>query len=982
MPSARRRHGFAPRIVIKDSRMNPGSELLRDFERELRRDFSGDIRMDRFTRVLYATDASIYEIEPLGVLLPRCHADVAAAVSAAARLGIPLLARGGGTSLAGQTVGAAVILDFSRHMNRILGFDPEERSARVEPGVVLDQLNAHLAPAGWMFGPDVSTANRATLGGMVGNNSSGSRSIIHGKTIDHVREMRALLSSGLDTSLRELGSEEWRGKTALAGTEGDLYRALDRIVSAAAGEIATRYPRVMRRVGGYNLDSFVDTSRRNLCRMIAGSEGTLAIFTEVLVNLVPAPRHKGLCVVHFDDLTAALEATAEILPLGPAAVELIDKMILDLTRRQAAFARRLTFVEGDPAAILLVEFHGNSPAEVQGRLDSLERCLRAHSRGTAFVRSEDAAEQARIWAVRKAGLGMLSSMRGDAKPVAFIEDTAVEPADLARYVGRLQEILATHGTRAGCYGHASAGCLHIRPILNLKSAEGVRRMTEIAAAVKDLVVEFGGAMSGEHGDGLSRSHWNRELFGEEIYRAFKDVKQAFDPIGIMNPGKIVDAPPMDRNLRYGPEYAAAAIATHLDFSLEGGFARAVEQCNGLGACRKSGSGTMCPSYLATREEEHSTRGRANALRAALSGKLPLQSLAAPRLHAALDLCLECKACKTECPANVDMAKVKYEFLAHYHAHHGTPLRARLFGRIASLSRAASATAPLSNWLLRSALARHTLQRALGIHPARRLPLFARETFAAWLRRHPVPRREGKVKVVLFNDTFANYNEPDVARAALRLLLESGAEVMVPEVVCCGRPMISRGLLDDARENARRNVEILAAPARAGAFIVGCEPSCILTLREEYPDLLRSEDSRTVAGQVMLLEEFLARQVDEGGWKPSFTDSPRSVLVHGHCHQKSLAGEAPALRLLRLPAGYRVQEVASGCCGMAGAFGYEKEHYEISLQIGELSLFPAIRSADPGTEIVASGTSCRQQILHATRKRAHHFAETLVRALPQ
>ncbi|MBZ5495248.1 MAG: FAD-binding protein [Acidobacteriia bacterium] len=954
---------------------------MQEFAAELRPDFSGEIRTDRFSRLLYSTDASIYQIEPLAVLVPRGHDDVAAAVSLAARHRLPLLPRGSGTSLAGQTVGSAVVIDFSKYMNRILDANFEERSVRVEPGVILDQLNAFLQKSGWRYPPDVATSNRATIGGMIGNNSSGSHSILYGITQDHVRRTRVLLATGEEAGFGELSLQEWERRAALDTYEGRIYRSVSRLVAENRDEILARYPKIMRRVGGYNLDSVLDARGGNLSRLIVGSEGTLATCTETVLNLTREPRAKGLDIVHFSDLIAALEALDEILALQPSAVELIDKMLLDLTRLQPAFARKMTFVQGNPDAILIVEFFGETDEEVESKFARLEQRLRTSGRGTMFIRSLHPDDQANVWAIRKAGLGLLSSMRGDAKPISFVEDTAVAPELLSEYVRRFRQILQRFDARAGYYGHASVGCLHIKPIINLKETAGVRKMLDISAAVKDLVVEFKGAMSAEHGDGIARSQWNRELFGERLYAAFRQLKEAFDPAGIMNPGKIVDAPPMTSHLRYGPPYAAVKVGTHLDFSRDGGLVRAVEQCNGMGVCRKLDTGTMCPSYMATLEEEHSTRGRANALRAALSGILPFEEYAGDRIAEALDLCLACKACKTECPANVDMAKLKYEFLAGYNRSHGIALRSLLFGNIAVLSRLGSATAPLSNWLMRAPIVRRTAQRLMGIHPERRVPPFVRRTFRRWLRRHP-PRvpAQGAPKVVLFNDTFTNYNEPWIGIAALQVLESAGAQVLVPEVSCCGRPMISKGLLNEAKDNARANVAVLAPFIESGAFVVGCEPSCILTLRDEYPDLLGTPEAQKLAGRTLSLEEYLCGRMDAGEWRPQFSAAPRTVLLHGHCHQKSLVGSGPSLRLLKAPPGFAAEEVDSGCCGMAGAFGYEKEHYQISLQIGEMRLFPAIRRSPADALIVASGTSCRQQILHATGRKALHLAEALARAL--
>jgi len=956
-------------------------ESIQEFAAKLRKEFSGEIHTDRFTRLLYSTDASIYQIEPLAVVVPRGRDDVAAAVLLASYHGLPVLPRGGGTSLAGQTVGAAVVIDFSKYMNRILEVNLEERFARVEPGIILDQLNAHLQKSGWRFPPDVATSNRATLGGMIGNNSSGAHSILYGITGDHIRELRLVLSDGGEAGFAEMSAEEFLRKGASNNFEGRIYRTVQQLVAENRQEIDSRYPKIMRRVGGYNLDKVLGVDGGNLCRLIVGSEGTLATCTEACVNLTRDPPVKSLAIVHFSDLVAALEALQEILALQPAAVELVDKVLLDLTRLQPAFARKMTFVEGDPAAILIVEFFGETPAEVRQKLSQLEQRLRTIGVGTACLRVEEPEAQANVWAIRKAGVGLLASTRGDAKSTAFVEDTAVAPEHLAEYVRRFRKILERHHTSAGFYGHASVGCLHIRPVINLKEPSGVQKMVDIAAAVKDLVIEFKGAMSGEHGDGIARSHWNRELFGDRLYTAFKELKAAFDPSGIMNPGKIVDGPSMTSHLRNEPQHAGVEIKTYLDFTREGGLVRAVEQCNGMGVCRKLDTGSMCPSYMATRDEEHSTRGRANALRAALTGRLPLEEFSSVRMHETMDLCLSCKACKTECSANVDMAKLKYEFLAHYYDHHGVPLRARVFADIAALSRLGSATAPLSNWAMRWSPVSRVLVRILGVHPDRKTPPFVRRTFRHWLRNHP-PRTlpPSSPKVVLFNDTFTNYNEPWIGIAALRLLESSGAQVSVPKVVCCGRPMISQGLLAKAKKMARTNAALLAPAAESGAWIVGCEPSCILTLRDDYPDLLGTKEAAALAERVLSLEEYLCRRIDAGEWQPEFSSAQRPVLLHGHCHQKSLVGSGPSLRLLKMPPGFVAQEVDSGCCGMAGAFGYETEHYDLSLQIGEMRLFPAIRSSAEDALIVASGTSCRQQIRHATGRAAVHLAEALAGVL--
>jgi len=949
--------------------------------RELQAHVAGEVRFDEMTKVLYSTDASIYEIEPLGVVIPRHKDDVIATIQIAGRHGLPVLPRGAGTSLAGQACGRAIHLDMSKYLTGILEVNAEERWARIQPGVVLDELNAHLRPWGLMFPPDVATSNRANVGGMIGNNSAGAHSILYGKTIDHVLELTVVLSSGEEVRARALTEGELAARLRGDGLEARVIRVLRDLAERHRDEIQARYPKIMRRVGGYNLDEFVKGQPFNLVKILVGSEGTLAATVEAKVNLVPRPKMTALAVVHFPTLLEALEATTEILPCGPSAVELVDKTILDLTKGSLEYSRRMTFVEGDPAALLLVEFYGLSSEELRGKIEALEARLRRTGLGGAIVRATEAEAQQNIWRVRKAGLGLLLGMKGDRKPIAFVEDTAVPPERLAEYVRRFDALVREHGTTAAYYAHASVGCLHIRPILDLKQEPEVERMRSIAEQVCDLVLEFGGAMSAEHGDGLARSCWNEKMFGPTLYKAFQEVKAAFDPHGTMNPGKIVNAPPMTENLRYGPRYRARQVKTYFSFAREGGFDRAVELCNGAGVCKKKLEGTMCPSYMVTREEEHSTRGRANALRAAITGHLPADALTSRRMYEVLDLCLECKGCKAECPSNVDLAKLKYEFLAHYYAAHGTPLRARLFGHIALLSRLGCALAPLSNWVLGSAPARFALEKIAGVDRRRRLPPFARPTFEQWFaaRNGAVSKGERDL-VVLFHDTFMTYNEPQIGRAAVAVLEAAGFHVILAEKRCCGRPMISKGMVERARANARYNLEQLSPYAEAGVPIVGCEPSCILTFRDEYPDLLEDPRTERLARHVFMMEEFLLGLHERGALPLAFRPTARDILLHGHCHQKALIGSAPSLKVLRLLPGARVAEVDSGCCGMAGSFGYEREHYDISLAIGARCLFPAVQAAGPETEIVAAGISCRQQIAHATGRRAKHLVEVLAAAL--
>ncbi len=947
---------------------------MTDLERELRKVVEGEVRFDAYSRLLYSTDASMYQVEPVGVVIPRHAGDVQAVLEVANRSGTPVLPRGGGTSLTGQTVNRAIVVDFSPHMNRLLELNAEEGWARVEPGLVQDELNHLVRPHGLLFGPDTSTSNRATLGGMLGNNSGGAHSIAYGLTVDHVLELRVLLADGTEAVLRELGPAELGAGAAAPGLLGQIHREVARIGREYGEEIRARYPAYWRRVAGYNLTELVADRPLNLARLVVGSEGTLMTIVEAKVRLVPRPRRTGLCVIHYRELQEALESSQAILDTQPYAVELTDKMILDLARGNLEQSGRMGFVEGDPAAILIVEYAGPDEPAVRARLEALRQCRERERFGYAAHVALDPAEQQSIWKLRKAGLGLLLGMKGDRKPIAFVEDTAVDPKHLAEFVPRFGAILARHGAAAAYYGHCSVGCLHVRPVIDLKTAHGLAQVRAIASEITELVLEYGGTISSEHGDGRARSPFLERVYGPRVFQAHRELKRAFDPGNLLNPGNIVDSPGLTEHLRYGPRYATSAPTTLLDFSAQGGFAAAVEMCNGVGVCRKTLEGTMCPSYMATRDEEHSTRGRANALRAVLSGRVPAADFTGRRLYEVMDLCLECKACKAECPSNVDMAKLKYEFLSHYHAANGLPLRNRFFGRIEWVSRLGAPVAPLANWLARRGPSRWLLERALGIDRRRPLPRLAAPTFTAWFRTHAAPAAAPRGEVVLFADTFVTYHQPEIGRAAVGLLEAAGYRVRLVDKKCCGRPLISKGMLGAARAHAAWNVERLHPWAEAGVAIVGLEPSCLLTLRDEYVDLLRTDAARTVAAQSLLFEEFLERERGRG-LTLAFAARDRKALLHGHCHQKALVGTAPTVAALRW-AGYEVSEVDSGCCGMAGSFGFEREHYDVSVRLGNRRLAPAVRAAGADVVLVAPGISCRQQIEHLTGREAKHPAEAL------
>jgi FAD/FMN-containing dehydrogenase/Fe-S oxidoreductase len=952
-----------------------GSRDYFEIEAELKKRVEGDVHFDKFSRLLYSTDASIYQIEPIGVVVPRGKGDVQAVIEVANKLNVSVLPRGGGTSLAGQTVGHSIVLDFSKYMKNVFEVNKEELWCRVQPGLVQDELNAYVWPMGLQFGPDTSTANRATIGGMIGNNSAGAHSLTYGKTLDHVIELTVLLSDGSEVVLKDLSADAVESKSRADTLEGRVYREIGRLAQQHKNEILARYPKIMRRVSGYNLDEFIKPQPFNLSRMVVGSEGTLGVVVEAKMRLVPKPKWTAMDVIHFYSDQEALECSQVVLQTAPYAMESTDKMILNLARGNIVQSRKLGFVQGNPDSLLMVEFAGETEEEVKAQVYKLEELRKREKIGYAATLAFKPEEVKAIWGLRKAGLGLLLGTRGDKKPIAFVEDAAVEPAKLPEFIKRFREIISGHDAVAGYYGHCSVGCMHIRPLINLKEQSEMHKMVSIADAICDLVLEFNGAMSGEHGDGLARSHFNAILFGPALYDAFRQVKRAFDPKNLMNPGKIVDSPAMTESLKISPQYKTWEPRTTLDFTEQGGFVRAVEMCSGMGECRKKLDGTMCPSYMGTLDEEHSTRGRANALRSVLSGKVPKEEFTGKRLYEVMDLCLECKACKAECPSNVDMAKLKYEFLDHYHRANGLPLRNRIFGGIETLNRLGSRLAPLSNWLVNFSLNRRLMELFAGVDRRRPLPQFASETFEDWFRSHKTDGDGAKGEVILFHDTFNNFNTPNVAIAATRFLERSGYRVLLVDKKCCGRPMISKGMLSQAKENAAWNVDKLAPYAEKGIPIVGLEPSCLLTLRDEYPEFIRTNTAKKVAENSFLLEEFVQREQAAGRLTIKGNGDGRKVLLHGHCHQKALVGTAPTVAMLKA-AGFEVSEVDSGCCGMAGSFGFEKEHYDLSLTIGNRRLGPAVKAAAADVEIVAPGISCRQQIDHLSGKKAKHPAELL------
>ncbi|MDQ7065736.1 MAG: FAD-linked oxidase C-terminal domain-containing protein [candidate division KSB1 bacterium] len=974
----------------KANRPMLSQEKLNDFFNELKKRVDGELRTDRYTRVLYSTDASIYQVMPLGVLFPKSVDDVQAAVELAHRFELPILPRTAGTSLAGQAVNEALVIDFTPHMDAIVAINPEEHWVRVQPGRVLDELNLALAKYGLQFGPDPASSNRAAMGGIVSNNSTGSHSILYGMTADHLLEVTVILSDGSQATFGPVGAADLQQKKSGNGFESTIYREFHELVHENENLIREKTPRHWRRCGGYNLDRFVDgpsfryprDPRFNLAQVIAGSEGTLAVITEVKLNIVPKPKHTALAIVQFDALYDALAATPVILETDPSAVELLDQLALRLSRNIPEYARLLkTFISGDPHCVLITEFYGDTPQEASAKVERLRKHLQKQRVGTEIVPVIEPAHQANVWAVRKVGLGLIMGMKGDHKPLPFIEDAAVPVEHLAEYVTRIEKFCNDLGNRVTYYAHASAGCIHIRPVINAKDAADVEKLPKISQFAVELLGQYGGALSSEHGDGRSRSWLNEQFFGREMYALFKRVKQIFDPGQILNPGIIVDGQPMTENLRYGPGYSTISIQEHLDFSEDQGFHRAVEMCNGAGICRKRTIGTMCPSFMATRDEMHSTRGRANALRAALSGLLPPEEFTSPHMYQLLDLCIECKGCKAECPSSVDMAKVKFEFLAHYYEKHGVPLRSQILGNFHVWQKRARRLKPLANLGVRNGLSRKLMETLLGLTSERSLPTFANQDFLEWFHGRPNAKGTDLETVAIFYDCFNTYHEPDVLIAAVQVLEAAGYRVVLSGHECCGRTMISKGLVNEARAAAEATVRALRGFADQGTAIIGLEPSCLLTLRDEYRYLLPGNaDVDAIARNSFLFEEFLALKLDSGEVQLNIKPDHRPIILHGHCHQKALVGTAATKALLGRISGDGVDEVDSGCCGMAGSFGYEKEHYQISMAIGERRLLPYVRSAPEQAVVAAPGFSCRSQIEHGAGRKAKHPAQILRDAL--
>ncbi|HZZ76858.1 MAG TPA: FAD-linked oxidase C-terminal domain-containing protein [Puia sp.] len=957
----------------------------------------GELFTDETTRILYATDASAYREIPLAVAIPKSVDDLKKLILFARENQTSLIPRTAGTSLAGQVVGKGIVVDVSRNFTKILEFNKEEAWVRVQPGVIRDELNLFLKPHGLLFGPETSTANRAMMGGMVGNNSCGSNSVVYGSTRDHLMEIKALLSDGSETVFKSLSLDAFHQKCEGDSLESNIYKTTRSILGNYENQVDIRkeFPRksIERRNTGYALDLLLDTAPFsaggpdfNFCKLIAGSEGTLAFITEIKLHLIPQPpKETGLLCVHFNSIDESLRANLIALKYKPSASELIDHYILECTKDNIEQNKNRFFVKGDPGAILVIEFKRDTRTEIENIVTPLVEELKAAGLGYHFplLFGDDTNK---IWTLRKAGLGLLGNMPGDNKPVPVVEDTAVDVQDLPAYIGEFNNLLVKHGLHSVHYAHAGSGEIHLRPIINLKTEEGNRMFRTIATEIADLVKKYQGSLSGEHGDGRLRGEFIKKMVGDHNYEIFRDIKKSWDPLNIFNPNKIVDTPPMNTMLRYSPGQKTPHFDTIFRYYNQDVLQHA-EQCNGSGDCRKTklSGGTMCPSYMATRNEKDTTRARANILREFLTNSEKPNRFDHQEIYDVMDLCLSCKGCKSECPSNVDVAKLKAEFLQQYHDVHGVPFRSKLIARFTAMAKLGSMAPGLYNFMVTNSFTGSLIKKFSGFANKRSMPELSKETLLSWYNKNAKGKsNNSKRKIYLFCDEFTNYNDAEIGIKAIRLLENLGYQVVIPKHEESGRTWLSKGLVRDAKKIINKNISLLKSIVTSENPLIGIEPSAILAFRDEYVDLAddeQFEDAKALSKNVFLIDEFLAAEIKaERIDKNQFTKDARLIKLHGHCQQKALSSVSYSSAMLSIPENYRVETIPSGCCGMAGSFGFEKEHYSLSMQIGELVLLPAVRQQAEDVIIAAPGTSCRHQIKDGADKKAFHPVEILYDAL--
>ncbi len=973
--------------------------------KEFAASLEGEFYFDQSLRSIYSTDASAYRELPIAVAIPKNKKDVKKIIAFARKNKTSIIPRTAGTSLAGQVVGNGIIVDVSKYMTRFIELNKDQRWVLVEPGMIRDDLNFYLKDTGLFFAPETATANRAMIGGMVGNNSCGSNSIVYGSTRDHLIAVKMILADGNEVEFGPLSKEAYEsklsGSTCRSDLEKNIYQTINRILKDSSNqkEIVKEFPKpgITRRNTGYAIDLLLrsqpftpDGPPFNLCRLIAGSEGTLGLITEIKLNLQPfPPKEKALICIHFDSIHESLEANLVALKYQPYASELIDHYILECTKENIAQRKNRFFIKGDPKAILIVELASDDKKHLDQAIINLIHELKSNSFGYFYpvLRGED---MQKIWSLRKAGLGLLSNMPGDAKPVPVIEDTAVDVHDLPSYIKEFNQTLTKYGLYCVHYAHAGSGELHLRPIINLKTSEGQKLFKTVLKEVSQLVKKFKGSLSGEHGDGRLRGEFIPFMIGEKNYALLEKVKDSWDPDNIFNPGKIVRTPSMNTFLRYQPDQETRELITHFDFSKNQGIVRAAEQCNGSGDCRKTHitGGTMCPSYMATRDEKDTTRARANILREILTNSTKLNPFDHREIYEIMDLCLSCKGCKSECPSNVDIAKLKAEFLQHYYQSNGIPLRTRLVAHITKIYQLNAKIPGIYNWIIYNKISKNALQRLLGFSTQRFFPVLHKTTLQRWAKKNPEKLKSRdkprKKQIFLYADEFTNYNDVLIGIEAIGLLSNLGYDIVIPLLKESGRTFLSKGLVKKAKWLANENIKSIHGLLSNDTPLLGLEPSAILTFRDEYPDLADKSikmKAAEIAQYTLTIEEFLSGELDRGNIDNTlFTDQTAKVLVHGHCYQKAISDESYTEKILSIPENFRVERIPSGCCGMAGSFGLEKEHYKVSMQIGELILFPAIRKAENDTIIAAAGTSCRHQILEGTGRKALHPVQILKNAL--